>query len=305
MSCPQVPFKVFVVAGMPRSGTTFLYHNLQKHPSVYLPFRKETNYFSFDYGKGADWYRHLYREIAPGEIGADISPSYFMHHEAIERIKKFDREIKVVLGVRDPADWALSFYSQILTYSWRVPPFAEFLDSFLWQVEGQELLLVLRNGFVTRMIEDWRHAFGDDLLLYDFNLFQRDRLAVLRAIERFVGIRPYFAEGNFDNIVINASKRRNVRAITHLLTRSGMVSLWGAILPRRWLHFLRRLAEKLSQGQEHRNTVADTPENIQLAKAVFAAEGAAIKKLFAAGGIQLGSGAVFPNLLADGTLLSA
>jgi hypothetical protein len=70
---------VFIIPGMPRCATTFLYHNLQKHPSVFCPFRKETNYFSVNYHKGIDWYRHLYREIRPGQIGADVSPSYLLH----------------------------------------------------------------------------------------------------------------------------------------------------------------------------------------------------------------------------------
>ncbi|MBN2757956.1 MAG: hypothetical protein JXR51_12320 [Bacteroidales bacterium] len=41
---------------MPRAGTTFMYHYLQKHPEVFLPYRKEIQYFDLNYSEGENWY---------------------------------------------------------------------------------------------------------------------------------------------------------------------------------------------------------------------------------------------------------
>ena len=38
-----------LVAGFPRSGSTFLYHLLTQHPEIYIPKIKEINYFNKDH----------------------------------------------------------------------------------------------------------------------------------------------------------------------------------------------------------------------------------------------------------------
>ena len=60
--------RIFIIAGMPRASTTFLYQRFQEHPAIYCPYRKETNFFSVTYGKGLDWYRGLYSGIAAGQV---------------------------------------------------------------------------------------------------------------------------------------------------------------------------------------------------------------------------------------------
>ena len=35
-----------LVAGFPRSGSTYLYHLLKQHPDIYIPQIKEINYFN-------------------------------------------------------------------------------------------------------------------------------------------------------------------------------------------------------------------------------------------------------------------
>jgi hypothetical protein len=203
-------FKVFVIPGMPRCATTFLYHNLEKHPSVFCPFRKETNYFSVNYQKGSDWYWNLYRGIRPGQVGADVSPSYFLHRKAIDRMKRFNPQMRVVLGVRDPVEWALSLYNQLLTHAWRGPDLSDFIERFPYPFGGEAIIIELRDGFVTKMVENYRKAFGDNLLLYHFDFFKNNPLAVLRSIEHFLDIPPYYSEYNFDNMIINAGLNRQV-----------------------------------------------------------------------------------------------
>ena len=48
----------FLVIGSAKSGTSTLFRYLQRHPQLYLPFRKEPNFFGMDenYAKGLDWY---------------------------------------------------------------------------------------------------------------------------------------------------------------------------------------------------------------------------------------------------------
>ena len=86
-----------IIAGMPRAGTTSLYHVLAKHPAFYASYRKETAYFSYNYQfKGVEWYRDLFRGRKPHQLGLDISPQYFMDRRSIDRIVDFCEHPKVI-----------------------------------------------------------------------------------------------------------------------------------------------------------------------------------------------------------------
>jgi hypothetical protein len=283
--------RVFIVAGMPRCGTTFLYNKLQDHPSIFVPFRKETGFFSTNYAKGIEWYQSLYRKMSPAQIGADITPYYFLHDKAIERIKGLNPETKVVLGVRDPAEFALSLYDQFLSHTYGVPAFKDFLLGFTWRVGGEKLHLDLKDGFITRRIGEYRGAFGNNLLLFDFKLLQRDPLAVLQAIESFLEIPGHFNEENFENVIINAGNRRNIKVISYLLSRESLISALDLLLPRRLVVSLRSTFDRASESKKAEKDKDHSLEDIRRAEEFFAKEGAAIKEIFADSGIQRGSGA--------------
>ena len=101
--------KPVIIAGMPRGGATSLYHILNRHPALFVPYRKETAYFSYNYYKGERWYRGLFREMPPACFGLDVSPQYFMDPRSIERVKAFAPDTKVILAIRDPVDWIGGF----------------------------------------------------------------------------------------------------------------------------------------------------------------------------------------------------
>ena len=67
-----------IVLGMPRAGTTTLYHWLGQHSQVFTPWRKELANFSRNFGRGERWYRRFYSGIGDGKMGIDASPEYFM-----------------------------------------------------------------------------------------------------------------------------------------------------------------------------------------------------------------------------------
>ena len=105
-----------IVAGMPRSATTYLYHMLQRHPQIFTPYIKEINYFVAKYDRGIDWYVELFKDAAPYQITFDVSPATFLDPEADQRIMQHFPQAKILVMVRDPLEWCLSFYSQFKSF---------------------------------------------------------------------------------------------------------------------------------------------------------------------------------------------
>ncbi len=293
---------IFVIPGMSRAGTTFLYHNLQKHPAIFLPYRKETNYFGGNYHRGVGWYHDLYRGLGPTPLGGfinpyyfgDISPYYFVQEEAIQRISAYSPAVKVILAVREPAEWAISVYNQVSSYDWRVPPFERFIQGYRFRIAKSRVALRLSGGLVSRMIHNYRSAFGDNLLIYDFALFRRDPLFVLRVIEQFLGLEPYFEDGNFDDVVINAANRRHFKLLTSVLTNETLVSALGSAFSRRVIQRFRSWFDILGSCQPgDKERLPCTPEIRDTARQAFAADSDTVSALFAESEMQLGSGDPF------------
>ena len=289
--------RIVVMVGMGRSGSTTLYHQLQQHPGAALPFRKETFYFSAHYDRGPDWFLDLFRDAKPGQIGFDISPEYFLQEQAIARILEFDPEAKALLSVREPVSWTLSMYNQRSGSQLAMPAFEQFIRHYDLQIAGKTTRVEFSKNLTTRMVDLYRSAFGDRLLLWDFEYFARHPLYVCQAIEAFVGLPPFFTESNFTNVVLNASNRRHNTRLYSFLNDERVISALQRLVPRSVLKRARAAYYVAAQQPEPSDPARrHSPENIALAEATFGEERRRIRALFAEHPIQLGSGRPFIGL---------
>jgi len=250
--------KLLVIAGLPRSGTTFLYLYLKKHPSISASAIKEINYFSINFKKGRDWFESLFDGWGSDRWALDVSPMYVLDSESIKRIKESDYETKVVVGVRHPEEWLRSFYKQISNHQLTKIDWSEFQDKYLWNIEGTKLPLDFKDGFFQTKIESCREVIEKDLLLFDYELLEKDPLRLLQEIEEFLGVESYFSEDNFENKIINASSRKNNKWLTVIMNQGWIKSLLFAIIPDRMLDKMRDNAlEKSSQTKREEKSSSE------------------------------------------------
>jgi hypothetical protein len=298
---PGGPDRLFVMAGMPRAGTTYMYEALKAHPSIFLPFRKELSYFSSKYEKGESWYMDFFAEARPGQVCADISPDYFVHSEAVDRIQRFKPRPKVALAIREPASWALSYHRHLATFEWRVPGFEQFItrhripDNRILRLGGRGAgdTFAIRESFVRTTVERFRAAFGSDLLIYSFDAFRKQPFAVIRALERFLGLPASIDPSQMPPNLINAGGRRNIRILSYLVSREEIVTAAGAVLPRRLLRSVRSRFDRISAPSASPVADPNHGRDLQLAKTVLADDIQYYERLFSSSPIQLGDGQAF------------
>jgi len=278
--------RLFVIAGMPRTGTTSLFHILGGHPDIFQPFRKEVGYFLLNHDRGPEWFRRVYERMGPRQVGLDVTPEYFFSRSAIERLAAIAPAPRIAIGVRDPNEMAPSLYREYARRRFRMPPFDEFLQGFAPR-DAQTFYFSLAGGDIGRRLSDWRAAFGDRLLLYDYRLLRRDPLRVLQAMERFLCLTPHFTPATFENLHLNADRRRNSRFVSHVLGREGVVAALHAVVPGA---VLRRLARAFYKASVSDDAPGDTTAPPIPA---LAPDCATVAALFAHAGLVLGSGAPF------------
>ncbi len=273
MNSSSYRLPLFVVPGMPRAGTTFLYHNLQKHPQIFLPFRKEIDFFNEIYRfRGLDWYHSLYKNIKPGDVAGDLSPACWFEPRAIEYIKEYDENVKVILSLRDPAENAYSLYIQKLTSNYDLPgSFEEFLDKGYDSVitrGGKGVHFVFTSQDYIEKIEAYKRALGKNLLVYDFRFFRKDNLAVLKLIEDFLGLEKWFSEENFNPLRINESYRKNIKIINWLFMQEWLRDYVEKYVPRLAAMRVRGFIDRISVKTSVKDNTLQThrPENIEVAR---------------------------------------
>lgn len=106
-------FKNLFIIGAQRSGSTFLYHLLDSHPNIHMmkPVFPESKIFI----KSPDLNKSDFINIADDiknevKIIGEKSTSYYENLNALQAIKKFNSDSKIIFIMRNPVERAISNY---------------------------------------------------------------------------------------------------------------------------------------------------------------------------------------------------
>jgi hypothetical protein len=104
----------FVCIGAQKAGTTTLHDILITHPDIYLPPRKEAQFFDINerFEKGINYYFETFFKTYNGEkFVGNINPNLQMQNRSLERLHNcFGDELKIIFIMRDPVKRAYSHY---------------------------------------------------------------------------------------------------------------------------------------------------------------------------------------------------
>ena len=175
----------FLGIGAPKSGTTWLHHNMAVHPGLYLPKRKELHYFSGHQYRGLHWYAKQFGE-AGDRIPGEITPGYAtLPMNDIKRIHSLLPDVRLLLLVRNPIDraWSHAVMKLARERSRDVTdvPDGEYLEHFRSRHS-------IDRGDYSRMIDQWRSVFrGDQLWIGSFDDIKEDPTRLLESAFVHVG----------------------------------------------------------------------------------------------------------------------
>jgi len=198
--------KLIIVAGMPRAGSTWLYYNFKNHPNVAMPKYKETFFFGSNFRRGFNWFYSLYDEQAlKNNIAFDISPNYYCDVNFFDNIKHFDIDHKVVLILREPAEWLSSFYSQLKSFTPNMQSLDDFLQHCQVDFDGGSYIIEFNKFDFSAVVEKFTDIYKGNILLINFNKIKEDPVAVLNSIESFSGLPQYFNTNTTYSKPVNVS----------------------------------------------------------------------------------------------------
>jgi Sulfotransferase domain len=101
----------FIGIGAQKCATTWLHQILSEHPDVFMakgPQEKDTRFFSHHFDNGFEWYENHYQSRKNEKIAGEYSTSYFSDSDAPNRIHGYNKNIKLLLCLRNPIERAYS-----------------------------------------------------------------------------------------------------------------------------------------------------------------------------------------------------
>lgn len=173
-------FPNFIYIGANKAGSTWLYDVLARHPDVYMAPGKGLYFFSKHHERGLDWYRSHFEDAGEEKIVGEISHSYMYSNDVWKRIAEMDPAIRLMVGLREPADRA----------------FADYLDGVKnglihgdFETELESEPPFLQRSHYTRYLAPYVEQFGrDSIHVGIFDELSADPNAYARKIFAFLGI---------------------------------------------------------------------------------------------------------------------
>lgn len=114
----------FFIVGAPKCGTTALYTYLAAHPRVFLPQAKEPHFFASDlyyysWYRDIEAYRNLFTPATSDHSAVGEASVYYLYSaSAIERIRDFNPQARLIVMLREPIHMFRSLHLQMLANGW-------------------------------------------------------------------------------------------------------------------------------------------------------------------------------------------
>jgi Sulfotransferase family len=229
----------FLVAGVPKAGTTALHAALSRHPGLYLPEIKEPKFFLTDGppptkgGPGdaityrehvwqRDKYEALFSAAPAGTLRGEATPLYLYDAAAMTRIRDLIPAARLIVIIRDPVERAHSNWAHL--WSAGLEPIGDFVRAC---AEEDKRIAAGWASFwhytgLGKYGAQLQHAFSvfprEQVLVLRYRLLVDEPAATLDRICAFLGV---------ETGVISQIPRENVtahpeRTLSHRAVAAGM-----------------------------------------------------------------------------------
>lgn len=204
----------FLVIGAAKSGTSSFYMYLAQHPQIYMSPRKEPHFFSYE-GEKMDFrgppgvklninlsitdlsnYQKLFAKAPPTAERGEASVAYLYEPKAVQRIRHYIPDAKLIAILRNPVERAFSAYLHVLREG-REPArdFMHALDLEPTRIQEKWPLLYryVDAGRYARQLDRYFQAFRTaQMRVYLYDDLRSDPVGVTQECFRFLGIDPTF-----------------------------------------------------------------------------------------------------------------
>lgn len=159
----------FIVAGVQKGGTTALHDRLARQPGLQAATRKELHFFD---DEDHDWeapdYHALHAQFPPanGGVRFEATPVTLYWPQALERARRYNPELKLVVLFRDPVARAYSHWRMERGRGLENEAFAWCIRAGRERVgQAHRIYSYVERGFYAAQLQHAQALFGQERIL--------------------------------------------------------------------------------------------------------------------------------------------
>lgn len=171
----------FIGIGAQRCATTWLAQCLGEHPDIYVPAKKELQYFDVHYEKGSDWYGQQFAPASNAQLSGEYTPDYLPKRYALDRLISDVPEAKLLVLLRDPVERAESAY-QLFKSRGRIEE-----DEFLSALKRHDHLIDY-GRYAEQLEYLFEHKSRSDVMIILFDDVKRQPKQILSSVFSWLGV---------------------------------------------------------------------------------------------------------------------
>ena len=188
----------FICIGAQKCGTTSLYQYLSQHPQIIPAAMKEVHYFDLNYIRGDEWYNGFFPtwkkklslmiQKRKRMITGEASPYYIFHPHSLERIYKYNSNVKIIVLLRDPVERMWSHFRYAKVRGKEYLNFSEALEREDSRIKDEYEKMMQNENY--RSFEHQRHSYRKRSEYYHqveevFKFFDRKNVLLLKSEDLF------------------------------------------------------------------------------------------------------------------------
>ena len=147
----------FLVIGTKRCGTSWLQHNLSKHPEIFMTEKKGVHFFDLNFEKGIKFYETFFVNGQECKLRGEVEHSYFESGLVAERIYKTLGNIPLILSLRHPVERAYSHFQVRRRFLTKKESY-DFETAFFHGMENSQDEIIW--GFYGKQLQEYLNYFS-------------------------------------------------------------------------------------------------------------------------------------------------
>ena len=190
----------FLIIGAQKCGTTSLHEYLKSHKQLFLPEKKELEYFSSNsYSPTNISNYHSYFKDSGTRICGEASPQYMASRAIAERIYKYNPKMKIIICLRDPIQRAISHYKMNIRRRIETKDINTVFKQILESPEDELCEKYLEYGKYTKYIREYEQYFSSEqIYIVGSKSLKSHKSKVLKEISSFLKIE----ESLYDSAIV-------------------------------------------------------------------------------------------------------
>ena len=213
----------FLVAGAQKSGTSALHSYLKQHPHLWLSTKKELHFFD---DETIDWTQPDYKNYQPGvraqseSIPAgEATPIYIYWPNSMERIKRYNPNMKLIFIFRQPVERAWSHWKkenrrrrERHSFSWAIRKGRARVTNSSEASDYRRYFSYIERGFYGEQLQKVLLLFPrQQLLLLRSEDLEADPTHVIRKISAFLQVPA--PTGKINELRVNVARGSGSSAV--------------------------------------------------------------------------------------------